>query len=196
VKGVQCIQAELAIVMQKIPKGVKIDDNMLGGVDSLKYSKHDVSDTINFPYLATQSYMERRGEGPSCMPLLEPAQWILELYNTDIMNLLDIPHLGRSKHINKCVKQLLKRVHRGILWMDRLVPINIDLIAVITGIPRDGEKPEQYLEDKTKAKSISDEIKEKHGIERGNIGIKISDINDPLTQFVKRFHGCNLMRKC
>jgi hypothetical protein len=61
------------------------------------------------------------------MPLLEPAQWILGLYNTDIM-----------------------KVHRGILWMDRPVPINVDLIATITGLPTDGEKPEQYLEDKTK----------------------------------------------
>jgi hypothetical protein len=44
--------------------------------------------------------------------------------------------------------------------MDRPVSINIDLIATITGLPTDGEKPEQYLEDKTKVKSISDEIKE------------------------------------
>jgi hypothetical protein len=50
--------------------------------------------------------------------------------------------------------------------MDRPVPINVDLIATIMGLPMDGEKPEQYLEDKTKEKSISDEIKEKYGGER------------------------------
>jgi hypothetical protein len=120
---------------------VKTDDNMVGGVNSLKYSDHDVSDAIKFPDLAAQSYLERRGEGPSGAPLLEPAQWILGLYNTDIMNLLDIPHFGHGKHINGCVKQLLARVHRGILWMDRPVPINVDLIATITGLPTDGEKP-------------------------------------------------------
>ena len=115
--------------MPKIPKGVKTDNNMVRGVDRLKYSKHDVFDAINFPDLAAQSYLERRGEGPSGVPLLEPVQWILGLYNTDIMNLLDIPHFGHGKHINKCVKQLLARVHRGIFWMDRPVPINADLIA-------------------------------------------------------------------
>jgi hypothetical protein len=67
--------------------------------------------------------------------------------------------------------------------MDRLVPINIDLIATITGIPMDREKPKQYLEDKTKAKSISDKIKAKFGGERGNRGIKINDINDLETRF-------------
>jgi hypothetical protein len=158
---------------------VKTGDNMVGGVDDLKYSNHDVSDATKFPYLAAQSYLESRGEGPSGAPLLEPAQWILGLYNTGIMNLLDIPHFGHGKYINACVKQLLARVHGGILWMDRPVPINVDLITEITGLPTDGEKPEQYLEDKTQEKAISDEIKVKYGTERGNRGIKINDINDP-----------------
>ena len=61
VQGVQCVHAELAIVMPKIPKGVKIDDNMVAGVDILKYSDHDVLDTIKIPYLATQIYLESRG---------------------------------------------------------------------------------------------------------------------------------------
>jgi hypothetical protein len=62
----------------------------------------------------------------------------LELYNTGIMNLLDIPHFGCGKQINGCVKQLLERVHGGVLWMDRLVPINVDLITTIIGLPMDG----------------------------------------------------------
>jgi hypothetical protein len=57
------------------------------------------------------------------------------------MNLLDIPHFRRRETHKQCVKQLLARVHRGILWMDRPVPINVDLIATITGLPTDGEKP-------------------------------------------------------
>jgi hypothetical protein len=80
--------------------------------------------------------------------------------------------------------------------MDRPMPINVDLITTITGLPTDGEKPEKYLEDKTKEKSISDEIKAKYGTERGNRGIRISDINDPATRFATRLLGCKLMRKC
>jgi hypothetical protein len=88
------------------------------------------------------------------------------------------------------------RVHGGIIWIDRPIPINVDLIATITGLPTDGEKPKQYLEDKTKEKSISDEIKAKYGAKRGNRGIRISDINDPLTRFATRLLGCKLTRKC
>jgi hypothetical protein len=112
------------------------------------------------------------------------------------MNLIVILHFGHGKHINGCVKQLLAMVHGGILWMDRPVPINVDLIAKITGIPMDGENPKRYLEDKTKAKSISNEIKAKYGTERGNKGIKISDINDPATRFAARLLGCEIMFKC
>jgi hypothetical protein len=103
-----------------------------------------------------------------------------------MMNLLDILHFGRGKHINRCVKKMLSRVHKGILWMDSTMSINVDLIAIITWLPTNGEKREQYLEDKTKEKSISDELKDKYGVERGNRGIMIRDINDPVTQFATR----------
>jgi hypothetical protein len=172
---------ELDIAMPKIPKGVKTKDNKVGGVKGHRYYDHDVYKTINFLDLATHSYLESRGEGPSGVPLLDPAQWILGLYNNDIMNLLDIPHFGSGKLINGCVKNLLARVHRGILWMDMPVLINVDLIVEITRLPTDGEKLEQYLEEKTKPKTILDEIKVKYGAERGNKGIRMNNINDPMT---------------
>jgi hypothetical protein len=155
-----------------------------------------VVDVTKFPDLASQNYLESRGEGSSGMPVLEPTQWILGIYNTSIMNLLDVPHFGRGKHINACIKQLLACMHGIILWMDRPVCITVDLNAGITWLPTDGEKPEQYLEDKTRAKAISDEIKAKYGAERGNRGIGINDINDLATRFSTRFLGCKLMHKC
>jgi hypothetical protein len=72
------------------------------------------------------------------------------------MNLLEIPHFGRGKDVNACVKQLLARVHGGFLWMDRPVPIDVNLISKLTGLPTDGVKPEQYLDDKMKEKAIAE----------------------------------------
>jgi hypothetical protein len=57
------------------------------------------------------------------------------------MNLLEIPHFGRGKYVNNCVKQLLELVHGGILWMDMSISIDVDLTAEITGLPTDGENP-------------------------------------------------------
>jgi hypothetical protein len=87
------------------------------------------------------------------------------MYNSGIMNLLDAPHFGRGKPMNAYIKRLLARIHGIFLWMDRQVPITMELIAGITGIPMDGEKLEQYLEEKTRAKAISYEIKVKYGTE-------------------------------
>jgi hypothetical protein len=50
------------------------------------------------------------------------------------MNLLEIPHFGRGKDVNACVKKILARVHGGFLWMDRHVSIDVELIAKITGL--------------------------------------------------------------
>jgi hypothetical protein len=80
--------------------------------------------------------------------------------------------------------------------MDRSVPITVDLIAEITRLPIDGENPKRYLEDNTRAKAISYEIKAKYGMERDNKGIKISDINDLATRFSTKLLGCKLMHKC
>jgi hypothetical protein len=126
------------------------------------------------------NYLESRGEGPSGAPLLEHVQWSLGLYKTRIMNFLDISHFGCGKHINGCVKKILARVNGGILWMYRPFPINFYLITAIMGLPMDGEKPEQYFEDKTKEKFDSDEIKENLRTKRGNRGIRINDIIDPV----------------
>jgi hypothetical protein len=87
--------------MPKISEGVEISNEMVGGVNTMKYSNHDVADTIKFPNLSQQNYMESRGEVPLGMPLLAPTQWILGLYNIGIMNLLDIPNFGHDKHINE-----------------------------------------------------------------------------------------------
>jgi hypothetical protein len=71
-------------------------------------------------------------------------------YNSGIMNLFEIPHFGKEKYVNSCVKQLFSCIHGGFLWMDRLVPIDFNLISKLTGLSIYGVKMENYLDDKTK----------------------------------------------
>jgi hypothetical protein len=75
------------------------------------------------------------------------------------MNLLKIPHFGRGKDVNSCVKKLLAKVHGGLFWMERLVPIYVYLIENITRLPTDGVSPEQYLDEKMKERTIAEEVK-------------------------------------
>jgi hypothetical protein len=59
--------------------------------------------------------MEKNGKGPLGYLIFEPKQWIAGLYNYGIINFLEIPHFGRGKDVNACMKKLLVRFHRGFL---------------------------------------------------------------------------------
>jgi hypothetical protein len=83
------------------------------------------------------------------------------------MNLLDIPHFGHGKNVGLCVKQLVSRVHGGILWMDRLVQIDVALISKITGLPTFGAQPEEYLDNKAREKEITELVKAQFGHQSG-----------------------------
>jgi hypothetical protein len=92
--------------------------------------------------------------------------------------MLDILHFGHGKNVGLCAKQLLARVHGGILWMDRTGPIDVDLIAKIIGFPTSGVKLEDYLDNKARDKEIAEEVKAQFEINRGTKGIIIKDINE------------------
>jgi hypothetical protein len=83
-----------------------------------------------------------------------------------------------------------------VLWMDRPVPINVNLISKLTGLPIDGVKIEKYLDEKTKEKAITEEVKEKFATYRGSRGMIIKNINGLDTKFVTKLMACKLHRRC
>jgi hypothetical protein len=88
------------ITLPYLPDAVVTVDDMLGKVPKLRYSDHDVRDVTKFPDLAEETYLTNTGEiGPLGKPIMEPTQWITGLYNSGIMNLLDIPHFGHGKNV-------------------------------------------------------------------------------------------------
>jgi hypothetical protein len=75
-----------------------------------------------------------------------------------MMNLLDIPHFEHGENVGLCVKKILSRVHGGILWMDKSVPIDVDLIAKIIGLSTSDVNPEDYLYNKVRDKEVAEEV--------------------------------------
>ena len=80
--------------------------------------------------------------------------------------------------------------------MDRMVSIDIEFIAEISCLPTDGEKPENYLDDKTKEKYLAEEMKKKYGTERGSREIIINRTSEPATRLAMKLMACKLLRKC
>jgi hypothetical protein len=137
-------------------------------MERLRYSDHDVADTKKFPEFAQQVYMESIGTGPFGDPMMQPKKWATGLENTGILNLVEIPHFGRGKEVNNCIKKLMEVLHGGFLWMEEPVSIDVELIAFITGLPSMGESLTQYLDDKTKEKALTEEMKKTYRTERGS----------------------------
>jgi hypothetical protein len=105
--------------------------------------------------------------------VLKPKQLVAGLVNMGILNFLGIPHLGRGKYVNSCVKKLLVVLHGGFLWLDKPVSIDVELISFITGLTSNGENLAQYMDDKRKKKALMEEMKKNYGTERGSHGIII-----------------------
>jgi len=77
---------------------------MLGHVEKLRYSDHDVTDTDKFLEFAKKVYLETVGLGSFGEPINQPRQWAIRLAKTDILGMLDIPHFGRGRDVSNCVK--------------------------------------------------------------------------------------------
>ena len=85
-----------------------------------------------------------------------------------IQSLLYIPHFDHSIPINTSVKQLLVFFHDGFLWLGKPIPIDVELIAVIKGLPFVGMDLTPLLK-KDQEATIAASMKEKYGIVKDNI---------------------------
>jgi hypothetical protein len=90
---------------------------LLGQIDKLKYSDHDVADTDKFLEFAKRVYLETVGINPIGEPIDQPLQWETGLEKTRILGLLDLPHFGRGQYTS--------RVHQTVVsshtWQGHMV---------------------------------------------------------------------------
>jgi hypothetical protein len=112
-----------------------------------------------------------------------------------MLNLVQIPHFGRGKEVNKCIKNLMGILHGGFLWLEEPISIDVELISFITGLSSMGESHVQYLDDKKKAKSLVEEMNKTYNTERGSRGILIKIINDTSTRMATNLMACKILRK-
>ena len=87
-------------------------------------------------------------------------------------------------------------MHGGDVWLEKPIPITIELITQIIGLPIRGMDPTLILDDKSKEKALAEEMKKKYGTDRGMRGIIIKRINDAATQLGANILACKLLRKC
>jgi hypothetical protein len=115
-------------VLPRIPDGVQVDLQLLGHIRKLKYFDHDVSDETKYPKLAPRVFMKNIVINQLGEMINQPHQWAARLDRTRILGFLKLPHFGRGQYMTTCIKQLLVVMHRGDIWLEKPVPITVELI--------------------------------------------------------------------
>ena len=111
--------------------------NIISTLIRLKFDDHDL---LLLKYVQDEPYESvPMVPGAPIQQILKP--WASGLDKYGLLGLINMPHFGRLNEAHVCVKQLLVCFHGGTLWLTTPIPVIVDLIASITGLPKAGEDP-------------------------------------------------------
>ena len=104
-----------------------------------------------------------------------------------------MPHFGRSPEVSSCVKQFLACFHGGYLWFGTKVHVTIDLISLITSLPKAGVDPSQYLCGKDNDKKLAVRLWKKYGVVKCKQAYVIDTFNDTTVHVGEKFLAVKIM---
>jgi hypothetical protein len=97
---------------------VEIVGDLKGKVEHVKLLDLDLTDSALFPQMHTDVFWEIALDGTRDMQFV-PRKEFINLFNSTIMNLRDLPVFGTTGEIGRCTKFLISRVHDRSLWLDK-----------------------------------------------------------------------------
>jgi hypothetical protein len=80
----------------------------------------------------------------------------MNLMQSTLLNVINIPHFRRNEEVNECVKLLLSCYHGGYLWLNRCIIVDLTLINWITGLSMQGPNPQDFYPGKTVDHALSE----------------------------------------
>jgi hypothetical protein len=165
---------EYTLVTAFLPKGVHTYRAYQDKVTALNFCDFNLGDHKFYSMLTSYKYL-MRNKGKNSKPI--PQQWMMNLTRSTFLNVMKILHFDRHQEVNACVKLLLESYHRGYLWLDGHITIDLVLINRIIGIIMQGPDPHEYYPGKTADHALVQKIKEAYGdVEKGTRGYKVASI--------------------
>ena len=106
---------EYALVTAYLPKGIYAVRADQDKIAALKFSDFHLSPRKVYNMLAPHKYLNiKKGKNLKIVP----ESWTHNLVQSTLLNIMKIPHFGRHKEVNACVKLLLSCYHGGYLWLN------------------------------------------------------------------------------
>lgn len=96
--------------------------------------------------------------------MLEMEEWVRDVENLVLLNMLWVPHYHCTPINTICVRQLLTLVHDGCLWLGGHIPITDMLIHIITHFPCEGLNLAKEFGGKTREKDLAEIMKRYYGL--------------------------------
>jgi hypothetical protein len=117
------------VITAYLLKGIQAVKPQLERIPTLKISDYNLGDHNIYDMLTPHKYLTKtKGKKSKIIP--QP--WTMDIVRSTIFNVMKIPHFGRNREVNMCVKILLSCFHGGYLWLDRCITVDLVLIHKIT----------------------------------------------------------------
>ena len=84
-----------------------------------------------------------------------PHPWAQGLDRSGLLGLTNLPHFGRLNEANACIKYLLVCFYGGRIWLNDPIPVMVDIIFDIMGLPKVDKDLAQYFRGWDNEKRIS-----------------------------------------
>jgi hypothetical protein len=117
---------------------VNIIGDLKGKVENVKLLDLDLTDSTLFPQMHPDVFWELALDGTGDMNFI-PKYEFINLFNSTIMNLRDLPVFGTTGKIVRCMKFMIRRVHDRSLLLDKRYPIHAKDMQQLTRLSSEGE---------------------------------------------------------
>ena len=104
---------------------VEIMGDIKGKVEQVKLLNLDLIDQVLFPHMNIDVFWSVTLDDLGGMQFM-PKPKFINLFNSTIMNLRDLPVFGTIGEVARCTKFFISRVHDKILWLDMRYPIHAE----------------------------------------------------------------------
>jgi hypothetical protein len=117
---------------------VDIIGDLKGKIEHVKLLNLDLTDLALFPQMHLDVFWELASDGTGDMHFI-PKKEFINLFNSTIMNLRNLPVFGTTNEIVRCTKFLISKVHDISLWLDKRYPLHAQDIQHLIGLSSEGE---------------------------------------------------------
>jgi hypothetical protein len=147
---------EYTLVTAYLPKGVHAVHTNHDKITTLKFSDFNLGDRKFYSILSPYKYLTRTKGNNS---KIVPQQWMMNLAQSTLVNVMKISHFNRHQEVNSCVKMLLEIYHGEYLWLNLCIIVYPSLNHQITGISMQGPNPHNYYPRNTTDHTLSQKTK-------------------------------------